>query len=68
MLFNSFEFAVFFLTVFSLYWLLPHKLQNLLLLAASYFFLWVVGLAVFSSPFDLNANRLLHCSQDCEYT
>lgn len=35
MLFNSFEFAGFFLIVFSLYLLLDHKLQNRMLLVAS---------------------------------
>lgn len=38
MVFNSFEFAVFFSAVYVLYRLSGHKLQNLLLLAASYFF------------------------------
>ena len=38
MLFNSFPFAYFFLILLPLYWLLPHRGQNLLLLAASYFF------------------------------
>lgn len=38
MLFNSFQFAYFFLILFPVYWLLPHRPQNLLLLAASYYF------------------------------
>jgi len=38
MLFNSFEFVIFFLIVYALYRILPHKAQNLMLLAASYFF------------------------------
>jgi len=41
MLFNSLDFAIFLPIVFALYWLLPReqvKLQNVLLLAASYFF------------------------------
>jgi alginate O-acetyltransferase complex protein AlgI len=38
MLFNTFHFAYFFAIVFPLYWLLRHKSQNLLLLAASYYF------------------------------
>jgi len=40
MLFNSPVFAVFFIIVFSLYWLLrrSYRIQNVLLLAASYFF------------------------------
>ncbi len=38
MLFNSWVFAIFFLAVFGLYVLLPHRKQNLLILAASYLF------------------------------
>jgi D-alanyl-lipoteichoic acid acyltransferase DltB (MBOAT superfamily) len=38
MSFISFEFYSFFAIVFTLYVLLPHKLQNVLLLAASYYF------------------------------
>lgn len=38
MLFNSLQFAVFFLTVYTLYLVLDHKWQNRLLLVASYVF------------------------------
>ena len=38
MLFNSFEFAVFFLIVLGLYRVLPHRGQNIMLLVASYVF------------------------------
>ncbi|MEO1524576.1 MAG: MBOAT family O-acyltransferase [Planctomycetota bacterium] len=38
MLFNSFDFLVFFLVVFGIQWMLPHRPRNLFLLAASYFF------------------------------
>ncbi len=38
MVFNSFHFAYFFLILFPLYWALPHRPQNLLLLLASYYF------------------------------
>jgi D-alanyl-lipoteichoic acid acyltransferase DltB (MBOAT superfamily) len=38
MLFNSYTFAYFFIFVFFLYWALPHRAQNVLLLAASYVF------------------------------
>lgn len=38
MLFNSYPFAYFFLIFLPLYWVLPHRAQNRLLLAASYFF------------------------------
>jgi alginate O-acetyltransferase complex protein AlgI len=38
-LFNSFEFLIFFVVVFGVYWALPRlQLRNLLLLAASYYF------------------------------
>ena len=41
MLFNSFEFAVFFIIVYSLYLLLSHRWQNRMLLVASYvFYAW----------------------------
>jgi len=38
MLFNSVQFLVFFVAVLGLYWVLKHRAQNLLLLAASYVF------------------------------
>lgn len=38
MIFNSFEFAVFFAAVFPIYWLLRLRAQNLFLIAASYLF------------------------------
>ena len=38
MLFNSWQFALFFPIVFALYWSLPHKFRVLLLLIASYYF------------------------------
>lgn len=38
MLFNSFAFAVFLPIVFILYWVLPHKMRWILMLAASYYF------------------------------
>ena len=38
MLFNTFQFGLFFLVVYTLYLLLDHKKQNRMLLAASYFF------------------------------
>ncbi len=38
MLFNSLQFAAFFLVVYSLYLMLDHKQQNRMLLVASYFF------------------------------
>ena len=38
MVFNSFHFAVFFLVVYALYRVMPHRQQNWLLLLASYYF------------------------------
>ena len=38
MLFHSLQFAIFFPIVFGLYHMLPHKLQNRMLLLASYVF------------------------------
>ena len=38
MLFNTIEFAVFFIFVTGVYWMLNHRWQNLFLLATSYFF------------------------------
>ena len=60
MLFNSIEFAIFLPIVFILYWFLANKnlkLQNLLLLSASYFFYawwdWrFLSLIIFSSTID----------------
>ncbi len=57
MLFNSLEFLVFFAVVFALYGRLPHRGQNLFLLAASLFFYgswnWkLLGLLVGSASID----------------
>ena len=38
MVFNSLQFVQFFIVVYTLYRLLPHRRQNLMLLAASYVF------------------------------
>jgi len=38
LLFNSFEFVLFFLVVYGVYIILQHRYQNYLLLVASYFF------------------------------
>jgi len=38
MLFNTFHFAYFFIILLPIYWMLPHKPQTVLLLAASYYF------------------------------
>jgi len=58
MIFQSLDFLIFLIIVFSLHWLLPWRLRNLFLLLASYFFygyihpwflylLWFVTLAVY---------------------
>jgi D-alanyl-lipoteichoic acid acyltransferase DltB (MBOAT superfamily) len=50
MLFNSFEFALFFPAVFLVYWLVlgkSVKAQNVFLLAASYFFSTAYGIGAF---------------------
>lgn len=67
MLFNSLDFALFLIIVFSLYWLLSKKslqLQNLLILVASYvFYAWwdwrFLGLIAFSSLADFVIANLL---------
>lgn len=38
MLFNSIEFLIFLLVVFTLYWIIPKKFRWILLLAVSYYF------------------------------
>ena len=63
MLFNSFHFACFFAILLPLYWALPHRLQNYLLLAASYYFYscWIVpGNFPSSLPRLLANNHLFH--------
>ena len=57
MLFNSLTFVVFFCVVFLVYWRLPHRAQNLFLLAASLFFYgsWnaaFLGLIIASATID----------------
>ena len=57
MLFNTFHFAYFFAILLPLYWALPHRPQNYLLLAASYYFYacWdprFLALLVLSTAFD----------------
>src|ERR1700712_4359274 len=57
MLFTQLQFWIFFVIVFSLYVALPHRLQNRMLLVASYIFYgawdWrFLGLILFSSTVD----------------
>ena len=62
MIFHSLDFVAFFLITTSLYWQLPHRGQNLLLLAASYVFYgwvhpWFLILLVTSTTIDWWAAR-----------
>jgi alginate O-acetyltransferase complex protein AlgI len=57
MYFNSFQFAYFFAILFPIYWLAPHRLQNLILLGASYYFYscwdkWFLSLLLISTVMD----------------
>ncbi len=65
MLFNSYLFWIFFLVVFILYWRLPHRRQNRLLLVASYVFYgawdWrFLSLIIASTLVDFYSARALH--------
>ena len=69
MTFNSLQYAAFLLTVFLLYWRLRRRGQNLLLLAASYFFYgtfdWrFLGLLLASTLTDFTVGRLLERTDD----
>ena len=69
MVFNSLHFVWFFVAVYVLYRLLPHRGQNWLLLAASYYFYaawdWrFLSLLAASTVVDYTAARLLEASQD----
>ena len=69
MVFNSLEYAIFLPIVLGLYWLLSHRKQNLLLLAASYVFYgaWDVrflGLMIISTLTDFTVGRLLERTED----
>ena len=57
MLFNTWAFAYFFILLLPVYWVLPHRPRNLLLLAASYYFYsrWdyrFLGLLIISTLMD----------------
>jgi alginate O-acetyltransferase complex protein AlgI len=61
-IFHSLDFLVFFVAVVSLYWILPHRAQNLLLFVASYFFYgyvhpWFLILIAASTVIDYCAAR-----------
>ena len=62
MIFHSLDFLVFFLVVVSIYWRLPHRGQNILLLGASYIFYgwvhpWFVILMLASTTVDYWAGQ-----------
>ncbi len=64
MLFNSVEFLLFAIILIPIYWALPRIGQNLLLLAASYYFYgsvhgWFLGLIVVSTVIDYTMARLI---------
>jgi D-alanyl-lipoteichoic acid acyltransferase DltB (MBOAT superfamily) len=62
MTFHSYGFVIFFPVVLAIYWLLPHRAQNVLLLVASYFFYgfvhpWFVAIMLVSTTVDYWAGR-----------
>jgi alginate O-acetyltransferase complex protein AlgI len=64
MVFNSLQFAAFFLVVYGLYRVLPHRAQNWMLLAASYVFYGVwdwrfLGLLIGSTVIDFYVARYI---------
>jgi len=69
MVFNSLQFAWFFILVYALYRVLPHRAQNWLLLVASYYFYaaWdyrFVTLLAASTLVDYTCGRVLGAMQD----
>ena len=59
MIFHSLDFVVFFVVVVALYWRLPHRGQNVLLLVASYFFYGYVHPVVPDPDRLVDGRRLL---------
>lgn len=64
MLFNSVQFAFFFVVVTTLYWALPHRGRTCLLLVASYFFYgcagaWFLGLLAISTLLDFSCALMI---------
>jgi len=69
MLFNSFDFLIFFVTVFLLQLVLPHRPRNITLLATSYFFYgcwnWrFLSLIIISTLVDFHCGRVVARSTD----
>jgi alginate O-acetyltransferase complex protein AlgI len=61
-IFHSLDFIAFFVAVVAVYWMLPHRGQNILLLVASYFFYgyihpWFLYLIAASTIIDYSAAR-----------
>jgi len=64
LIFHSLDFIVFFLVACGAYWALPHRWQNVLLIAAGaafygYVHPWFLGLLWFSATLDYSAARLI---------
>jgi alginate O-acetyltransferase complex protein AlgI len=69
LIFNSYEYALFLPVVLLLYWRLPHRAQNAMLLVASYIFYgaWnyrFLGLMALSTGTDYTVGRLLGATDD----
>jgi alginate O-acetyltransferase complex protein AlgI len=69
MIFNSVQFVVFFVVVYALYRVLPHRAQNWMLLPASYLFYagwdWrFLGLLIGSTVIDFYVARYIHHETD----
>src|SRR5437764_15487931 len=65
MLFNTIQFACFFALLLPIYWILPHRPHNCLLLAASYYFYacWdarFLALLVLSTVMDYACGLAVH--------
>ncbi|HEY5753440.1 MAG TPA: MBOAT family O-acyltransferase [Chthoniobacterales bacterium] len=64
MIFQSLDYLIFFVAVFTGYWLLPHRGQNLLLLAAGYYFYgcvhpWYLSLVLLTTVVDFTSARMI---------
>ena len=64
MIFHSLAFVVFFVVVVTVYWRLPHRAQNLLLLGASYVFYGWVHAVVRAADARVDDGRLLGRAAD----
>lgn len=64
MIFQSVDYLIFFVLVFASYWALPHRWQNLLLLAAGYYFYgcihpWYLSLILLTTVVDFTSARMI---------